>query len=75
MSKNTSITPKVITMPHDKGYKKDLSVPKEFLHFIKKYAGIQQAADWDESQVHLSDKEFIGKDYEGRVAELLYEIT
>ncbi|MBP3421550.1 MAG: Rpn family recombination-promoting nuclease/putative transposase [Lachnospiraceae bacterium] len=75
MSKNTPITPKVITMPHDKGYKKDLSVPKEFLHFIKKYAGIQQAADWDESQVHLSDKEFIGKDYEGREADLLYEIT
>lgn len=28
-----------ISMPHDKGYKKSLSRPAEFLHFLKKYVG------------------------------------
>ena len=26
-----------VSMPHDKGYKKSLSRPSEFLHFLKKY--------------------------------------
>lgn len=28
--------------PHDKGYKRELAIPKEFLHFLKKYV----QADW-----------------------------
>jgi hypothetical protein len=36
-----------ISTPHDRGYKKSLSRPSEFLHFLKKYV----KADWMESGV------------------------
>lgn len=60
--------------PHDKGYKKDLSHPKEFLHFLKKYVKEEWTQNLDESQLRLCDKEFIDKDYEGREADLIYEV-
>lgn len=28
-----------VSMPHDKGYKKSLSDPGQFLHFLQKYIG------------------------------------
>ncbi len=64
-----------VDRPHDKGYKKDLMNPKEFLHFLKKYIGAQWTKDLKEPQLRLCDKEFIDKDYEGREADLIYEIT
>lgn len=60
--------------PHDKGYKRDLSNPKEFLHFLKKYVKEDWTQSLDESQLRLCDKEFIDKDYEGREADLIYEV-
>lgn len=43
-----------VSKPHDKGYKRDLSLPSEFLHFLKKYVG----ADWtkDLQPLHLEPK-------------------
>ena len=61
--------------PHDKGYKRDLRNPKEFLHFLKKYVKADWAEGLEVSQLRLCDKEFIGRDYEGNEADLVYEIT
>lgn len=61
--------------PHDKGYKRDLSVPAEFLHFLQKYVGEEWTKDLTAAQLRLCDKEFVDKDYEGREADLIYEIT
>ena len=52
--------------PHDKGYKRDLSNPKEFLHFLQKYVGAEWTEHLSASQLHLCDKEFIERDYGGR---------
>lgn len=66
---------KELQMPHDRGYKRDLSNPREFLHFLQKYIG----ADWTKEiklpQLQLCDKEFVEKDYEGKEADLIYQIT
>ena len=63
-----------VRMPHDKGYKKSLSRPGEFLHFLKKYV----KADWmmglEESDLVLCDKEMLERDYEGKEADLLYRV-
>ena len=63
-----------VSMPHDKGYKKSLSRPSEFLHFLKKYV----KADWmmklKESDLILCDKEMLERDYEGKEADLLYRV-
>lgn len=64
-----------VAAPHDKGYKKDLSNPKEFLHFLKKYVGADWTKDLMVNQLILCDKEFIEKDYEGREADLLYRVS
>ena len=64
-----------VRQPHDKGYKRDLRNPKEFLHFLKKYVGAEWTKGLSESQLRLCDKELIGKDYEGKEADLIYEIT
>ena len=65
---------KTVHAPHDRGYKRSLSQPGEFLHFLKKYV----KADWmmglEESQLSLCDKEFVDKDYEGREADLIYRV-
>lgn len=61
-------------MPHDKGYKRSLSQPKEFLHFLKKYVGADWMMELHETQLSLCDKEFVDKDYEGREADLIYKI-
>ena len=66
---------KALSTPHDKGYKRNLSNPKEFLHFLQKYIGDNWTKDLKVSQLKLCDKEFIGPDYEGREADLLYELT
>lgn len=64
-----------VNMPHDKGYKKSLSRPSEFLHFLKKYV----KADWmmglKETDLILCDKEMLERDYEGREADLLYRVS
>ena len=63
-----------VNTPHDKGYKKSLSRPSEFLHFLKKYV----KADWmmklRESDLSLCDKEMLERDYEGKEADLLYKV-
>ena len=63
-----------VRIPHDKGYKKSLSRPGEFLHFLKKYV----KADWmmglEESDLVLCDKEMLERDYEGKEADLLYRV-
>jgi predicted transposase/invertase (TIGR01784 family) len=64
-----------VNHPHDKGYKRDLSRPEEFLHFLKKYVKADWTQELSVSQLRLCDKEFIDKDYEGREADLIYEIT
>ena len=64
-----------VRQPHDKGYKRDLRNPKEFLHFLKKYVGAEWTKGLSESQLRLCDKELIGKDYEGKEADPIYEIT
>ena len=66
---------KYVHTPHDKGYKKSLSNPKEFLHFLQKYVGEAWMKALSETQITLCDKEFIEKDYEGKEADLLYSIT
>ena len=66
---------KALSTPHDKGYKRNLSNPKEFLHFLQKYIGDDWTKDIKVSQLKLCDKEFVGPDYEGREADLLYELT
>lgn len=73
-SLSNTIIPK-ITAPHDKGYKRDLSIPKEFLHFLKKYVGADWTKNLYESQLRLCDKEFIDKDYDGKNADIIYEIA
>ena len=60
--------------PHDKGYKKDLKKPSEFLHFLKKYVDAEWVKNLDVSQLRPCDKEFISKDYDGKEADILYEI-
>lgn len=60
--------------PHDKGYKRSLSKPKEFLHFLKKYVRADWMMELEESQLSLCDKEFVDKDYEGREADLVYKV-
>ena len=72
---NRTNTEKIVNNPHDKGYKLDLKKPKEFLHFLRKYVKAPWAENLNESQLRLCDKEFISKDYEGREADLVYEIT
>ena len=72
---NRTNTEKIVNNPHDKGYKLDLKKPKEFLHFLRKYVKAPWAENLSESQLRLCDKEFISKDYEGREADLVYEIT
>lgn len=74
-TKETKQETKVVPAPHDKGYKKDLSNPKEFLHFLKKYVGAEWMKDLEVTQLRLCDKEFVDKDYEGKEADLIYEIT
>ena len=66
---------KRVNTPHDKGYKKSLSNPKEFLHFLQKYIGEEWMIALSETQLALCDKEFIEKDYEGKEADLLYKVT
>lgn len=58
-----------VNMPHDKGYKKDLSRPGEFLHFLKKYVGADWMLELEESQLSLCDKEMLERDYEGKEAD------
>lgn len=66
---------KNVQLPHDKGYKRSLSNPREFLHFMKKYVGAGWMQELEESQLSLCDKEFVEKDYEGKEADLLYKVT
>ena len=68
---NTKLSPHT---PHDKGYKKDLKKPSEFLHFLQKYVGADWTKDLEASQLSLCDKEFISRDYEGKEADILYSI-
>lgn len=63
-----------IPQPHDRGYKRSLSQPGEFLHFLKKYVRAEWMLNLEESQLSLCDKEFVTKDYEGREADLVYRI-
>lgn len=63
-----------VNMPHDKGYKKDLSRPGEFLHFLKKYVGADWMLELEESQLSLCDKEMLERDYEGKEADLIYRV-
>lgn len=64
-----------IAAPHDKGYKKDLSSPGEFLHFLQKYIGADWMMELDKSQLSLCDKEMLERDYEGKEADLIYRVT
>ena len=73
--KNKNKELKKVNNPHDKGYKRSLSHPKEFLHFLQKYVGAEWMMELEESQVSLCDKEYVNKDYEGREADLVYRVT
>ncbi len=63
-----------ISTPHDRGYKKSLSRPSEFLHFLKKYIGAEWMLQLEESDLSLCDKEMLERDYEGKEADLLYSV-
>ncbi len=63
-----------ISTPHDKGYKKSLSRPSEFLHFLKKYVRAEWMMKLKESDLILCDKEMLERDYEGKEADLLYRV-
>ena len=65
---------KNVHAPHDRGYKRSLSQPREFLHFLKKYVKADWMMELEESQLSLCDKEFVDKDYEGREADLIYRV-
>lgn len=64
-----------VSMPHDKGYKKSLSRPSEFLHFLKKYVKADWMMDLMEADLILCDKEMLERDYEGKEADLLYRVN
>ena len=64
-----------ISTPHDKGYKKSLSRPSEFLHFLKKYVKADWMMEISESDISLCDKEMLERDYEGKEADLLYRVN
>lgn len=64
-----------IRSPHDKGYKKSLSRPGEFLHFLKKYVGADWMMELKEADLSLCDKEMLERDYEGKEADLLYRVN
>lgn len=64
-----------VTTPHDKGYKKSLSRPTEFLHFLKKYVMADWMMELEESDLVLCDKEMLERDYEGKEADLLYRVN
>lgn len=63
-----------VQKPHDRGYKRDLSNPDEFLHFLQKYVNAEWTRGLKSSQLKLCDKEFVDKDYEGREADLIYSV-
>lgn len=63
-----------ISTPHDRGYKKSLSRPGEFLHFLKKYVRADWMMELKESDLSLCDKEMLERDYEGKEADLLYRV-
>lgn len=64
-----------VNMPHDKGYKKSLSKPSEFLHFLKKYVKADWMMELKETDLILCDKEMLERDYEGKEADLLYRVS
>lgn len=64
-----------ISTPYDKGYKKSLSRPSEFLHFLKKYIGEEWMMRLEVSDLSLCDKEMLERDYEGKEADLLYRVS
>lgn len=64
-----------ISTPHDRGYKKSLSRPSEFLHFLKKYVKADWMMELKESDISLCDKEMLERDYEGKEADLLYRVN
>lgn len=61
--------------PHDKGYKKSLSKPAEFLHFLKKYVKADWMMQLREADLILCDKEMLEHDYEGKEADLIYRVN
>jgi len=71
---NDETEKKGVSNPHDRGYKESLSHPKQFLHFLKKYVKADWMQELTEDQLVLADKEFIDKDYEGREADLIYQV-
>lgn len=74
MENMTKLEGTTVSMPHDKGYKKELSRPGEFLHFLKKYIGEDWMLELEESQLSLCDKEMLERDYEGKEADLIYKV-
>ena len=66
--------PKVeVNSPHDKGYRKSLSNPKEFLHFLRKYVKADWTKKLEVSSLSLCDTRMLEKDYKGREADLIYK--
>lgn len=63
-----------MSTPHDKGYKKSLSRPGEFLHFLKKYVGADWMMEIRETDLSLCDKEMLERDYDGKEADLIYKV-
>ncbi len=63
-----------IRSPHDRGYKKSLSRPGEFLHFLKKYVKADWMMELEECDLDLCDKEMLERDYAGKEADLLYRV-
>ena len=62
-----------VDKPHDKGYRKRLSNPKEFLHFLRKYVKADWTRKLEVSDLSLCDTRMLEKDYEGREADLIYK--
>ena len=62
-----------VNTPHDKGYRKSLSNPKEFLHFLRKYVKDDWTKKLEVSDLSLCDTKMLEKDYQGREADLIYK--
>ena len=73
MGERSSLQKIAVDMPHDKGYRKRLSNPEEFLHFLRKYVSDDWTKELEVSDLSLCDTRMLEKDYEGREADLIYK--
>ena len=60
--------------PHDKGYKRNFTVKKNLLDFIKKYVGRDWMSDLTVDDIELVNKEFVTDQFDTYESDLVYKI-